>query len=324
MACSTNRSQCTIDSVFAAVANPACGQFFNPGNFQAEQIIYDAAFKDIINNFGIPVDYYINTFNLSAADTLYGEQPTSIFYGPVPIMMYVELTENSINLSKFGFASDDELTGYVHIRTFEETMTGREFFVQTADGNIVTYTDYIDAIQTEGGDNIITNNTPQFFITQLLENIVTQNSTTSSFPLIGADYELYNKYILNGQVIEPKSGDLIQVSPLGCDRPNGRGAKIFEVTERTDQDVAKLNPLLGHYVYRLRAKRYEYSFEPGAPQEPQNQQIFENSFSGKLSSNIPGEEPSDNKSYPGNIDTESRTRVLDMSVNNTDIYGEYY
>lgn len=315
MACNNSRTQCTSKSVFAAVASPQCGQFFNPDKLQAEQFIYDAGFSDLINNFGIPVDYYINTFNLSAADTLYGEHPTSIFYGPVSIMMYIELNENAINLSKFGFASDDELTGYVHIKTFEETIAGRDFYIRTQQGNILTYSDYITYIQTQSAENIIT---------EMLFNIVTENSETSSFDLIGGDYKAINRYIKNGQSVEPKSGDLIQVSPLGCDRPNGRGAKIFEVTERTDQDVASLNPLLGHYVYRLRAKRYEYSFEPGAPIEPQNQQVYENSFSGINSSNIPGVIPSETKSYPGDIDGESKTKVLDMSVNNTDIYGTYY
>ena len=54
MSCSSNRSQCTAENVFAAVASPGCGQFLNPGNFQAEQIIYDTSFGDLINNFGIP------------------------------------------------------------------------------------------------------------------------------------------------------------------------------------------------------------------------------------------------------------------------------
>lgn len=294
MSCNNNRSQCTAENVFAAVANPGCGQFFNPGNFQAEQLIYEASFGDLINNYGIPVDYYVNTFNLSAADTLYGEHPTAVFYGPVTIMMYIELSENAINLSKFGFASDDELTGYIHIKAFTETMSGGYFYVRTSTGDFIQAGEY------------------------------TSPSVLEYLNLLGSDKEAYYRYFNNGQVIEPKSGDLIQLSPLGCDRPNGRGAKVFEITERTDQDIASINPLLGHYVYRVRGKRYEYSFEPGAPQEPQNQQVFENTFSGVLSTNIPEQNISEQKSYPGDIDIESKTKVLDMSVNDTDIYGSYY
>jgi hypothetical protein len=314
MKCSNVRQNCSAEGVFASTASPVCGQFFNPGNFQAEQLIYDQSFKDLINNFGIPIEYYIHTFNLSAADTLYGEHPTAVFYGPVTIMMYIELTENAINLSKFGYASDDELTGYVHIQTFEDTMAGRDFFIQTSTGEFLSYDDYITYIQTQSGEDILT---------EFLSNIVPENSDTDLFDLVGGKWDLYNRYIDNGQDIEPKSGDLIQVTPLGCDRPNGRGAKIFEITERTDQDIAAINPLLGHYVYRLKAKRYEYSFEPGAPLEPRNHQVYESAFSGKLSSNIPYEEPSEPKTYPGDIDEDSK-KVFDMRANNTDVYGTYY
>ena len=289
MACNTTRQNCPPSSVFSAMASPKCSQFANPANFQAEQFVYSAAFRDSINNFGIPVDYYINTFNINTADNLYGEQPTAVFYGPISLMMYVELSENAINLSRFGFASDDEMTGFLHIQTFTNSICGKEYFIQTSAGEIITVEEYTDL-----------------------------------FNLTYVDKTLLQPYLNSNQAVEPKSGDLIQLSPLGCDRPNGRGAKIFEVTERMDQDVSSINPMLGHYVYRLRAKRYGYSFEPGAPQEPQNQQVFENAFSGKISSTIPGEVPSDPKSYTGNVDTESQTKVFDMTANDTDIYGTYY
>lgn len=258
MACNDNKQLCTPASVFAAVANPACGQFFNPGNFQAEQLIYDSSFGDLINSFGVPISYYVNTFNISAADALYGEDPTRLFLGPYEMQMYIELTEAAPNLSRFGFVSDDELTGYLHINTFTTTMS-----------SLINYAQF-------------------------------------------------------GQVVEPKSGDVIELTALGCDRPNGRGPKWFEITERVDQDIASLNPLLGHYVYRIRAKRYEHSFEPGLSGERQNQQVFENSFSGVLSTNIPGTSASEAKSYPFDVDNLSKTAVLDMSVNDTDIYGSYY
>ena len=257
MSCNPNRN-CSPESVFAAVASPGCAQFFNPGNFQAEQLIYDASFGDLINSYGVPINYYVNTFNLLSADLLYGEEPTKIFKGPFELQMYLELTENAINLSKFGFASDDELTGYLHINTFTTTMS-----------SLVDYASFT-------------------------------------------------------QVVEPKSGDIIEISTLGCDRPNGRGPKWFEITERVDQDVASINPLMGHYVYRVRAKRYEHSFEPGLSGEKQNQQVYENSFSGVVSSLIPGVSASEPKSYDFDVDEESRNKVLDMSVNNTDIYGTYY
>ena len=212
MSCNTTRKDCNPNSIFAANAKQACSQFINPGNFQAEQIIYDNSFKDLINSYGVPIYYYVNTFNLDNADTLYGQDALSRFNGPHALQMYIELSENSISLSKFGYAAGDDLTGYLHITTFTDTLS----------------------------------------------------------PAV--NYASFN------QSIEPKAGDLIEVISLGCDRPNGRGAKVFEITERVDQDVSALNPLLGHYVYRLKAKRYEFSFEPNAPQEPVNDQVYENKF----------------------------------------------
>ena len=258
MSCNANTANCDPLNIFAANAIPGCGQIFNPVNFQAEQLIYSNAYSDLINSLGVPINYYVNTFNFNTADFIYGEEPTSKSLGPFTLQMYVELTEASINLSKFGYAAGDDLVGYLHINTFTNTLS------------------------------------PQ------------------------VNYALYN------QSIEPKSGDLIELTALGCDRPNGRGSKIFEITERVDQDVSSLNPLLGHYVYRLKAKRYEYSFEPGLTGETVNDQVFDNSFSGIVSSSLIGQLSSQAKLYNKDIDVVSKQTVLDMDVNKTDIYGSYY
>ena len=236
--CNTNRINCKPDEVLAATAIPACGELVNPSNLQAEQLVYDQAFNELINNLGIPVDFYINTFNLSAADLLYGtdwgdtvglSDATSFgeYKGPLQMQMYIELSDDAINLSKFGFDPGDEFTAFVHISTFYTAASA--------------YFNYSDV----------------------------------------------------GQSIEPKAGDVISLQVLGCDRPNGRGTVMYEVTERMDQDVSALNPILGHYVYRLRGKRFDYSFQSGLCSEPVNE---------------------DN----------SKNDVLDMSVNDTDIYGSYY
>jgi hypothetical protein len=314
MGCNPSRTDCTIDSVFAGAANLNCGQLLNPANLMGEQLVFDMAFRDLINNLGTPVNYYIHSFNLSAADTFYGSDPTSVFYGPVSLMMYLELTDGAIKLSKFGFTPDDEFTGYVHIETFENQIADRDFYIRTQTGALSSYNEYLTYVQAQSS-------TPGF---NFPANIDTTAPEVGGYDFSTSRYSALQLYNSTGQSVEPKSGDLIEVWPLGCDRPNGRGSKIYEVTERTDQDIATLNPVLGHYVYRLRAKRYMHSFEPGAPTEKQNQQIFDNAFSGIISSTIPGVSASSAKSYPGDIDNTSRNEVFDMSVNNTDIYGEYY
>lgn len=64
--------------------------------------------------------------------------------------------------------------------------------------------------------------------------------------------------------IMPKPKDCFQVLTSGCDRPFDAGARIWEITNVEDELWSeKLNPSQGHYVWKITAKRYRYSFEFG-------------------------------------------------------------
>ena len=125
------------------------------------------------------------------------------------------------------------------------------------------------------------------------------------------------------QEVVPKSGDVFQMVEYGNDRYGNRGGNFFEVTERTDQDNAELNPLGGHYMWRLKAKRMDYSWQPGLTGERGNEQVYDDTFSGILSSTITGQLSSDPKSYDYDVNNISQTVVFDMTINNTSVYGDY-
>jgi len=95
---------------------------------------------------------------------------------------------------------------------------------------------------------------------------------------ISAFYEAF------GPGTEPKSGDLIEMTEYGGfgDRPNGRGAPVYEITERDDEYLQMTNTLAGHYVWYIKCRRFESSYEIGAPAEPSNQQISDNLNYGPL------------------------------------------
>lgn len=246
-------------NIFAGVYNPKCGGFADPSNFQAERAIFGSVFREQINNFGVEVNYYVNGFNLSSMNMLYGEHPTQKYMGPFVIKSYIEL-EEGVSLSQFGMSSDDELTAFISIKDF-----------------------------------------------------------TTLFTLSG--------YVFsdNGQRIEPKSDDLMEITTLGCDRPGNRGSKIFRITEVLDQSVKdSINPLMGHYIWKITAKRYEPSMETNAPIEMGNDQVYDNTFSGKLSSLIFPTLSSDEKVYTFDVDTLSKTTVYNMDNTTNDIYGDYY
>jgi len=100
---------------------------------------------------------------------------------------------------------------------------------------------------------------------------------------------------------------------------------MFEITERVDQDNSQINPLMGHYVWMLKAKRFDYSFEPNITPEKGSNQVFDDTKYGTLT-------PVDSENtqfirtsaYPGDADQVSKTKVFDMTVNNTLEYGGYY
>ena len=122
---------------------------------------------------------------------------------------------------------------------------------------------------------------------------------------------------------EPKAGDVIELSEFGSTRPGGRGAKKFEITDRLDQDVQQLNPLLGHYVWLIKGKRFDYSYEQGIEAEPALEQPTDDTYHGGLSADedVPIE---DDSLYFNDVDRTSRN-IFDYSVygDYDDIYGGY-
>lgn len=249
----------TPENIFAGVYKPNCSGFGDPSKFQAEQAIFDSGFEELIHNFGVEIGYYVNTFNLSAMNGVYGEHTTQEYLGPVDIKAYLELEEPSPTYTLAGFDSGDNITAYIHIKTFTETM--------------------------------------------------------SSLSAYGY------------QPVEPKSQDKMKIYPLGCNRPNGRGAKIFEVTDVLDQSTSDgMNPLMGNYIWRIKGVRSEYNHETNEPQENENSQVYDNTFAGKLSSTMYPTLTTEAKKYPFDADEYVQDKVMPPNTGGSDgsVYGDYY
>ena len=253
-------------NIFAGVFSPVCGGFADPSKFQAERALYNSGFSELINNFGVDIDYYIHTYNLSAANNFYGEHTTAPYYGPIKVRAYVEYAHNSVPLQVYGWEPDDTVTLYLHINNF-----------------------------------------------------------TSSFNSLSV-------YPANGQRVEPKADDGFVLVPFGCDRPSSRSAKHFVVTQVIDEDSSTINPLAGHYVWKVNAKRFDHSFEAGFKHEDDNVEVYDNSFSGVLSSNIlenDGETltaqlSSAEKTYNFDVDEYVKENIFNNKVNDTSMYGNYF
>ena len=122
---------------------------------------------------------------------------------------------------------------------------------------------------------------------------------------------------------EPKSGDVFTLTEYGNNRPGERGGKSFEVTQRLDQEISKINPLMGHYVWMINAKRLEYTFTPGLSAEKKADQITDSNFSGRLSGHTNPQ--TDTKIDSTNdVDDISKSNFDFTSTDNDDVYGDYY
>lgn len=132
----------------------------------------------------------------------------------------------------------------------------------------------------------------------------------TAFIHISAFYETF------GYQAEPKSGDVFQLVEYGSDRPGGRNGNYYEITQRLDQDIAQINPLMGHYVWLIKAKRFEYSFEPGLSGSAQNQQIFDDTRNPAASGAT--------KPYGYSADVTSRQIFDYTQTDYGNVYGGYY
>lgn len=283
-------------------SDQTCVRYLDKNTMQNEEYLYSNYFREQINQYGTNITYWVNGYNVLSADNFYGEDPIRKFGPGIDVVAIVELSENANTLSKFGFQADDEVTIYLHISAFQEAFyaVGMELLAaeQGIDSNLLTQQNYgcePGRLRTE---------TPSIYETQF------------------------------GQV-QPKSGDVFALTEYGKGRVGGRGPKQYEVTEILDQDIARVNPLGGHYVWIIKGKRFEYSFEPGmkAPQiadEKKDDQVFDNSFSGVLSGGKTGTPVSEPKKYDEaypyqkSINEFSATKIFNMPANNnTDVYGSY-
>lgn len=214
-----------------------------------ERNLVSGYWKEQIEHYGAEVTYYTHGYTLSTHFYLYGEDTTATFVSAGPMVMFTDITNDAIMLSKFGIMADCDMTCVMHISSFQETF---------------------------------------------------------------------------GQYREPKAGDLIELKEYGGfgDRPGGRGAPVYEITERDDQNLQfNANQLMGHYIWVMKCKRWEYSSEPGAPKEPLNVQFNDDGDYGRMPG---GENPEELVEPYEQSNDKAAECILDQAGDDkTEIYGYY-
>jgi len=220
-------------------------------------------------------------------------------------------------------------------------------------GQIATY--YVNAYNVLSADNIYGEDPTQIYATPIdiiMAINLSENATTLAKFGLQSDDEITayvhlssfadtfsNAYITFSDSttaavfptqynqVQPKAGDVFVLSEYGRGRPGTRGGKQFEVTEILDEDISQTNQLGGHYVWILKAKRFDFSYEPGLSAEVGSDQVYDQANLGILSggSQLPSPSKKYNEKDPlTSIDQVGTTVVFDMTaMDNTDVYGSY-
>jgi len=190
---------------------------------------------------------------------------------------------------------------------------------------------YVRNFELSASDKVYGENTHQGYHPKatfvMLMNLTDGSLTYSQYGLVSDDeidavidistfQENVSSYYSGVSSTIPKAGDVFQLTEYGSlDRPGGKDGKIFEVTERMDEMINEINPLQGHYVFKLKARRNDHTFLPGLTAEEMSTMVSDTSGVGPLTA-------LETDNYINDLDTEQES-YFDYGTND-DVYGDYY
>jgi len=249
-----------------------------------ERELMSSYWQELIATHGTFVHYYRYNYSLTGHDFLYGEDPTASYDPPVGFIMFVDIPTDSLLLSKFGIDTNADLVGLIHIADFENTF-GRN--AEPLSKDLIDLTelgwDRPGACRPYPGTN-----------------------PASAYDAVSGcgPKALCARIDLNNTIglVAPASAADEFIPGVECD--DFRGSKLYEITERRDENVSEgINILQGHYIWLIHAKRYDYSWEPGIDPEFGSDPVSDETLVGRLSGGANPE--ADPKKYDDNIDDAS-------------------
>lgn len=283
-------------------------RFTSRQNTQGNRALMMMWWNEMNNLYGMGVHYYVHGYTLSGHDFVYGEQPTAAFAGPTPMIVMGTMDSDSMLLTKWGIQSNSDFTAIIPRKVYADA------FGPTAEpksGDLIRLEEWGCDRPGACGDPYYTGENPY---------PVTQDQVCESIFNISTS--------VPATAVAPPSG--YSCGGTWCTRMNWgtivRCPYLFEVTERRDEMVTQngYNTFMGHYVWILHCKRFDYSYEPGIAPECGNQKVTDEK-------DVVGIQPggtqpvSPNKKYEQNIEDTS-DQYWDYKTkpgNNTDVYGDY-
>lgn len=263
-----------------------------------ERKLYADYFRELIQRYGVCTFFYQNTYTSLSATSLYGEDPVTGFKPAKPIMALIDIPNESILFSKFGLQTDADFTAIVSVKDWFNTF-GSAISSEPKAGDVVRVintgwdkneTDYVYASAHDSFLDILNKNAPSICDSSYFQNnggAGIGSNTTLTICVSNGDWRRY--------------------------------PQMYQLTEIRYQDIGSgINFLMGHYVWLIRGKRFEYAYEPGIhPEEIRN---------GSTSPSDYITRPRDGVVDDNNIINQDSEDIFDYDSNpntNTSPYGSY-
>ena len=89
-------------------------RYLDKSKNQNERGLFSSYWKEQIHIYGQQINYFCNKSSLSGMNVLYGEEPDAGFLQAQPMIVLLNLTNDSYLLSKFGIIADSDMNGVIH------------------------------------------------------------------------------------------------------------------------------------------------------------------------------------------------------------------
>lgn len=250
---------------------------------QNERRLYQDYFREIIQRYGVCTYYYQTSYDQASAIAPYGEDQVTGFNPSKPLMAFIDIPNESILFSKFGLQTDADFTAIISVNDWFSTF-GQAISSEPKSGDVIR-------VMNTGWEMSETNYASDTFLNILNKNLPSLCDDTTSSTL----------------------------SVCVSDGDWRRFPQMYQLTEVRYQDIGSgINFLMGHYVWLVRGKRFEYTYEPGIhPEELKNGSTDPNVYQDSPRDGVVGDNQDINDSSDDIFDYDSNPDT------NTEPYGYY-
>jgi hypothetical protein len=114
-------------------------RFLNKDINQNERNNFSNWWLEQINIYGQSINYYSLSTSVSSSYFLYGEQPDAGFLPAEPMIVLLNLNNDSLLLSKFGIVADSDIAGVIHPTTYTAIFGAR---TEPKTGDVIQLSEY--------------------------------------------------------------------------------------------------------------------------------------------------------------------------------------